>query len=204
MEKYYKLKSIISSLITKLRKQDFLVYFKKMTILEITGDEIIFGVVSNFMRDNLAAKFYDELLAETQKEFPDIKRIDFQVDPNIENPSNHNVVDCVNLYKESTKKKTHKEEENPLVDKNQINFPKNVKVSNDRYTLDNFIVGPDNQLAHSACEAVSRNPGKAYNPLYIYGDVGLGKTHLLQATGNSITKKFKDKVIAYTTADKFI
>lgn len=49
-----------------------------------------------------------------------------------------------------------------------------------------------------------RNPGKSYNPLYIYGDVGLGKTHLLQATGNEILKKFKDKKVVYTTADKFI
>lgn len=65
-------------------------------------------------------------------------------------------------------------------------------------------MGADNQLAYSACEAVTKNPGKSYNPLYIYGDVGLGKTHLLQATGNEILKKYKDKKVAYTTADKFI
>ncbi|MDD5213600.1 MAG: chromosomal replication initiator protein DnaA [Candidatus Gracilibacteria bacterium] len=205
MEKYYKLKNILSFLVTTLRKQDFLVYFKKMTIVDVAGDELILGVVSSFMRDNIAAKFYDNILEAAKTEFPNVKRIDFIVDPNIENPTNHNVVDCVSLFKDSTsKKKPKKEEENPIVDKNQAGFSRNTKTVNDRYSLENFIVGPDNQLAYSACEAVTRNPGKSYNPLYIYGDVGLGKTHLLQATGNAISKKFKDKNIAYTTADKFI
>ncbi len=205
MEKYYKLKNILSFLVTTLRKQDFLVYFKKMTIVDVAWDELILWVVSSFMRDNIAAKFYDNILEAAKTEFPNVKRIDFIVDPNIENPTNHNVVDCVSLFKDSTsKKKPKKEEENPIVDKNQAGFSRNTKTVNDRYSLENFIVWPDNQLAYSACEAVTRNPGKSYNPLYIYWDVGLGKTHLLQATGNAISKKFKDKNIAYTTADKFI
>jgi len=66
------------------------------------------------------------------------------------------------------------------------------------------VVWPDSQLAHSACEAVTQNPGKSYNPLYIYWEVGLWKTHLLQATGNKILGKFKGKKVLYTTADKFI
>lgn len=205
MEKYYKLKNILSFLLTTLRKQDFLVYFKKMTIVDVVWDELVLWVVSNFMRDNIAAKFYDNILEAAKIEFPNIKRIDFVVDPNIENPTNHNVVDCVSLFKDSTsKKKVKKEEESIVVDKNQAWFSRNTKTVNDRYSLENFIVWPDNQLAYSACEAVTRNPGKSYNPLYIYWDVGLGKTHLLQATWNAIGKKFKDKNIAYTTADKFI
>ncbi len=205
MEKYYKLKNILSFLVPTLRKQDFLVYFKKMTIVDIAWEELVLWVVSSFMRDNISAKFYDNILEAAKTEFPNITRIDLVVDPNIENPTNHNVVDCVTLFKDLTsKKKPKKEEENPIVDKNQAGFSRNTKTVNDRYSLENFIVWPDNQLAYSACEAVTRNPGKSYNPLYIYWDVGLGKTHLLQATGNAISKKFKDKTISYTTADKFI
>jgi chromosomal replication initiator protein len=81
---------------------------------------------------------------------------------------------------------------------------KEKKSVNSRYSLSNFIVWPDSQLAYSACEAVSKNPWKSYNPLYIYGDVWLGKTHLLQATWNQIFSKFKGKKVVYTTADKFI
>jgi len=72
---------------------------------------------------------------------------------------------------------------------------------NPRYTFANFIVGKGNELAHAACKAVAENPGKSYNPLFVYGGVGLGKTHLLQAIGNEVAKK-TDKVL-YTTSEKF-
>jgi chromosomal replication initiator protein len=72
---------------------------------------------------------------------------------------------------------------------------------NPRYVFDNFIVGRGNELAHAACLAVVENPGKAYNPLFIYGGVGLGKTHLLQAIGNAVAKKTNK--ILYVTSEKF-
>lgn len=72
---------------------------------------------------------------------------------------------------------------------------------NGRYIFENFIVGRGNELAHAACLAVVENPGKSYNPLFIYGGVGLGKTHLLQAIGNAVAKKTNK--ILYTTSEKF-
>ncbi len=72
---------------------------------------------------------------------------------------------------------------------------------NPKYIFDNFVVGRGNELAHAACRAVVNNLGKAYNPLFIYGGVGLGKTHLLQAIGNEVAKH-TDKVL-YTTSEKF-
>ena len=80
----------------------------------------------------------------------------------------------------------------------------NSRLINDRYRLDNFIVGPSSQLAHAAAEAVARKPGSSYNPLYIYGNVGLGKTHLLQGTANIIRTKHKNLKVVYTTADRFL
>jgi len=74
---------------------------------------------------------------------------------------------------------------------------------NPRYTFDSFIVGGNNELAHAACEAVAKRPGQTYNPLFIYGGVGLGKTHLLQSVGNSILVKFPDAKIIYSTAEYF-
>ncbi len=193
------LREIIKELATVLRKQDFLTYFKKISLLEQTPEKITFGVVSSFMRDNLAHKFSGDILTACQKHIPTLTNVDFCVDKNIDNPSNGDVVDCGIEYKELTTKKKKEE----TVGTETIEGI-NSRIINSKYRLENFIVGPSNQLVHAAAEAVVRKPGNAYNPLYIYGDVGLGKTHILQATGNAIRERYKDKKVIYTTADRFL
>lgn len=74
---------------------------------------------------------------------------------------------------------------------------------NQKHIFDNFIKGESNELAVAAAFAITNNPGKTYNPFFIYGGVGLGKTHLIQAIGNEILKKFPGKKIYYTTAPDF-
>lgn len=74
---------------------------------------------------------------------------------------------------------------------------------NPRYTLDSFVVGQENQLAFAAAKAISNAPGETYNPLFLYGGVGLGKTHILQAIGNAVLKKFPRKRVHYSTSEEF-
>jgi chromosomal replication initiator protein len=74
---------------------------------------------------------------------------------------------------------------------------------NSRYTFSNFIVGSANRLAHAAALSVAERPGNAYNPLFLYGGVGLGKTHLMHAIGNGVAAKFPRKRILYATSEKF-
>ncbi len=74
---------------------------------------------------------------------------------------------------------------------------------NSRFTFENFVVGPFNELAHAAAQAVIKRPGSIYNPFFIYGNTGHGKTHLLYAIGNQIRKEDSSKKILYTTMDKF-
>jgi chromosomal replication initiator protein len=74
---------------------------------------------------------------------------------------------------------------------------------NARYTFSNFIVGSANRLAHAASLSVAERPGHAYNPLFLYGGVGLGKTHLMHAIGNAVTSKFPRKRVVYATSEKF-
>jgi chromosomal replication initiator protein len=192
------LRNIVRVLATTVRKQDFLTYFKKISFLEETETTLILGAVSSFMQENLTHKFGGEILAAVQSILPHIEKIEFQVDRNIENPSNTLVIDCIKEYKDLTKKT-----KDEVVTEDEVDGI-NARIISEKYGLDNFIVGGSNQLAHAACEAVSRRPGSAYNPLYIYGDVGLGKTHLLQGTGNAVKSRFKDKKIIYTTADRFL
>ena len=74
---------------------------------------------------------------------------------------------------------------------------------NPRYTFANFIVGSANRLAHAASLSVAERPGHAYNPLFLYGGVGLGKTHLMHAIGNQVIAKFARKKVVYATSEKF-
>jgi chromosomal replication initiation ATPase DnaA len=135
MENIYRLKNIIKNLTIAVKKQDFLVYFRKMSIVEYTSNEIIFGVESGFMKNNLEAKFKKEILAAAILEDSDITNVELIVDDDIDIPSNSKVVDCTKFYKEATRtlKNTNNvgSESGPNTKRRSIN---------ERYTLDKFIV----------------------------------------------------------------
>ena len=80
--------------------------------------------------------------------------------------------------------------------------PKPVRL-NPKYIFTNFVVGSNNNLAHAASLAVAEAPGRAYNPLFLYGDAGLGKTHLMHAVGHAVSEKYPDLQIEYATTEAF-
>ncbi len=75
---------------------------------------------------------------------------------------------------------------------------------NPQYTFDTYVIGASNKMAHATAEAVARRPAQSYNPLFVYGGVGLGKTHLMQATGNAILARYPEKQVAYLSAEQFV
>jgi len=147
-------------------------------------------VPSRFVKDWLEKKF-EQTILRTIKEFtPEIKNIEFVVStrPNLE----------VSYHRASVRKITNVSQQKLTIF--EINPQTNL---NPRYRFDNFVVGQSNELAFAACQAVSKSWGKLHNPLFIYGPVGVGKTHLLQATGNEALKIHKDMKIKYLTTEEF-
>lgn len=105
---------------------------------------------------------------------------------------------------EDTEPKVNTTSENSSnITSNSIEMPYIKSNLNSKYTFENFIVGNSNKFAHAAALAVAENPGKMYNPLFIYGNSGLGKTHLMHAIGNYISKN-TDKKVLYVTSEQFV
>jgi len=110
------------------------------------------------------------------------------------------------LLKEDIVEEIEKKDNIPEYNNNTFNNTENVFIGsnlNSKYTFENFIVGNSNKFAHAAALAVAENPGKMYNPLFIYGNSGLGKTHLMHAIGNYIIKTSNKKVL-YVTSEQFV
>ena len=108
------------------------------------------------------------------------------------------------IYIEVENEKNEDVLENPALHNNENDAAFKTSNLNYKYTFDNFVVGDSNTFACAAAQAVANNPGKNYNPLFLYGDVGLGKTHLMQAIGNTIYNNNKESKILYTTSEIFM
>lgn len=189
------LQNFCQILVDSLRKQDFLTYFQKMSLVSYENGVVTLGVVSEFIRDNMSFRFSEALQNAAKQVWADAEKVEIVVDQNIENPSHTQVIDCRKVFRGVQTK----EKKEPTQVNNQ-----GKEVFSSRFDLSNFVVGPSNQLAYSACDAVVRKPGVNYNPLFLYSDVGLWKTHLLQGTALEIKKKFPEKKIVYITSDQFV
>lgn len=189
--------AILGEIEVAVSRASFTTWFKQTFIGSFENGNIVICVPNVFTKAWLEKKYHTELInafknitkepvikiiykIETKKEDPTAQVISYKKDKEKNEESGHQEIVSGFNFKPSTLNK----------------FGLNTK-----YTFDSFIVGKNNKLAHAAALAVGKNPGVAYNPLVIYGGVGLGKTHLLQAIGNELSKK-TDKIL-YVTSEKF-
>ncbi len=178
---------VLSDVELSISKANFGTWFKN-TFISKHEDGIIFVSVPNtFVRDWLETKYHKLILKSLRDVNPELRGVDYTITKIDSTPKTQII-------------KTISETNTLGLNDLYINRDNNL---NPKYALDNFIVGSFNEVAFAASQAVIKNPGMTYNPLFIYGPTGLGKTHLIQGTGNTIKKHFDSKKIYYVTSESF-
>lgn len=172
----------------QVTKANFSTWFKNTFIQKIEDGIVSIGVPNEFVKEWMLTKYQKMILKAIVEQADYIRGVEFVISRNT--PSSPE--------KQSEQTISHA----PSLPLNDI-FVHRESNLNPRYTFDRFIVGPFNELAYAAAQAIIKRPQQAYNPLFIYGGSGLGKTHLIQAVGNEIKKVFPEKQILYTTLEKF-
>ncbi len=181
-------KSVLGEIEISVSRATFMTWFKNTELLDYSDDEVVIAVPNIFAQRQFEVKFDQQVRSVLKNNGVNPKKVEYTV-------------------KTSSKR--------PVISREVTNMPTQRAAArqssitpattlNPRYTFDSFIVGGSNDLAYSACQAVVNNPGTKYNPLFLYGGVGLGKTHLIQAVGNALQKKNPDLHIVYISSETFV
>jgi len=171
----------------QLSKANFNTWFKNTKILSVENGAVVIGVPNIFTKEWLEKKYNDSILKALQNISREITKISYKVySPKDITPGRKT--------KLRTPASAQLKLSPSLLTKSGLNK---------KYSFESFVVGSFNELAYAAALAVAKRPGKKFNPLFIYGGVGLGKTHLLQAIGNFVLKKNQNKKVKYLTSEKF-
>lgn len=178
---------------------NFVTWFKNTRLLKVDDEAVVIGAPNIFIKQQLEKRF-NELITETlEKNGVSPKNVEYKILP--ASPL-HKRIEDQPVILDSRAGST----ENPggSISKTSSLTHSYRQGLNEKYTFENFIVGSGNELAHAACQAVAGSPGKKYNPLYLYGGVGIGKTHLIQAVGNAINTKNPSARVVYISTEQFV
>ncbi len=174
----------------------FTTWFRNTSILNFEESHVVISVPNGFAKEWLENKYNQSILRALKNFKENIKFVRCIVSASPKAPSLKEVDSVSTLPKNSLVDLREGAPASHPGDIGQINL-------NPRYTFENFIIGSNNELAHAACQAVSQKLGRIYNPLFIYGGVGLGKTHLLQSIGNAILSEDPSRKLLYSTSERF-
>ena len=201
--------AVLGEIEVSLSRVNFITWFKDTFISSFENERIVICVPNAFVKKWLEEKYNKNILSALENVTKQkIKEIIYKIElkKGLNTSFQINKADSTSLENNSSSEKketpsTNRPNQNTGNSNNGGSSTANRFGLNPKYVFESFIVGKGNELAHAACLAVVNNLGKSYNPLFIYGGVGLGKTHLLQAIGNEVAKK-TDKIL-YSTSEKF-
>lgn len=174
---------------------NYVTWFKNTRLVKADSNEVVIGAPNIFIKQQLERKFSDIINQTLLKNGVAADRVEYKILPA---SSLHRKLDdrpVVLNHKESVRPNT--------ATSSSLTHSYRQGLS-EKYTFENFIVGSGNELAHAACRAISQSPGAKYNPLFVYGGVGIGKTHLIQAVGNEILAQNKGRSIVYISTEQFV
>ncbi|MBU1137317.1 chromosomal replication initiator protein DnaA, partial [Patescibacteria group bacterium] len=173
-----------------ISKANFITWFKNTGIYSKKDGLVIIGTPNGFTKEWLENKYNKLIFKILRNNSPDIKDIKFIISSDKIKPLEPIAAEQIPTLA------------GDQLNFQELNFNKETNL-NPKYTFNNFIIGSFNELAQAAGRAVVKSPGTLYNPLFIYGGVGLGKTHLIQAIGNEIVKNNPLKKVKYISSERF-
>ena len=182
--------SVLVEMELGVSKANFTTWFKDTRIVKEDGGVIVLSVPNAFVKEWLLTKYHNSILRSLRNIENSIHAVEYVVNKEEAKPRKD----------ERSFKDSMGTRELPLSE-TSVNKDDNL---NPRYTFDNFVVGPFNELSHAAAQAVIKKPGIMYNPLFIHGSTGHGKTHLIQAIGNYIKTTSSGKKVYYMTSEQFV
>jgi chromosomal replication initiator protein len=186
-------KAALGEIELSISKANFSTWFKDTIIISNNKGQVLIGVPNGFAKEWLENKFNSYIIKALRNFQSDIKELSCTIYSQSPENKPRNVDALKAPFKTEKEADSHESFSQIIKDSNL----------NSRYTFESFVVGENNELARAACYAVSQSLGRLYNPLFIYGGVGLGKTHLLQSIGNEIIQKEPTKKIKYITSETF-
>lgn len=194
-DKHILWQTILGEIELSVSRAAYATWFKNTKLVELEDDgSALIAVPNIFAKQQFEVKFDDKIKECLKNNGTTVRKIKYVVGNNsVKKPANNRelVIDTVKSPVGA----------NPTVGRSLQPVGSGL---NPRYTFDNYIVGSSNDLAYAACQSVATNPGTKYNPLFIYGGVGLGKTHLIQAVGNQLAKTKPELKILYINSETFV
>jgi chromosomal replication initiator protein len=189
--------TVLGEIELAVSRASFATWFKNTELLEETNGNVIIGVPNIFAKQQLEVKFNQQIMDSLSHNGVGVRKVTYQILTSAATKKKHGapVQDIVAAVAPSTQRHSTIA---------TVSDAQNATGLNPKYTFDTFIVGSSNELAYAACQAITANPGTKYNPLFIYGGVGLGKTHLIQAVGNAIAAGNSDARITYISSETFV
>lgn len=183
--------AVLGEIELTVSRASFATWFKNTALLVNDSGNIRIGVPNIFAKQQLEIKFKDQIEETLEKNGVSVKALEFAIHTPPKSTTSSSMRTAVRSQPTQTSLP------NAAQDLSGGGL-------NARYTFDSFIVGSGNELAYAACQAIVQNLGTKYNPLFVYGGVGLGKTHLIQAAGNEVLKNKPTAKVLYITSETFV